>query len=239
MAELTYSPSFRRDRLIAAAAFLLLASLTWRYLLRLVAGITIDDLAPSTTDIGMMLMPGLRPWSNHEAVVALAMWVVMLTGLLARTAELIPRIREHAGFVTGMMGAWIGLALAAALLQAGIEHLITLTPVTAQVNMPLGVVVLIAAGIYQFLERPRPPLAPRAVGFVPGARHGLIAAGAYTPLLTIAFMCGLMNLTWLGIVAGVAVFEKALAGAKLVSRVIGITLILAGLGLLVLHFMMP
>lgn len=238
MAELTFSTALRRDRLIAAAAFLLLASLTWRYLLRLASAVTVDDLGLTTTDIGMMLMPGLRPWSNHEAVVAFAMWAVMLTGLLARTAELIPRTRDHIGFVAGMFGAWIGVALVAALAQAGIEHLVVLSPVTARMNTPLGGVVLIGAGLYQWIIKPRPPLAPRAVGFMPGARHGLIAATTYGALIAVAFVCGLMNITWLGIVAGLAVIEKAVAGA-FVSRLIGVTLILAGGGLIALSFLMP
>lgn len=239
MAELNFSTAFRRDRLIAAAAFLLLASLTWRYLLRLASAVTIDDLGLSATDIGMMLMPGLRPWSNHEAVVAFAMWAVMLTGLLARTAELVPRTRDHISFVAGMLAAWIGVALVVALAQAGVEHLIVFTPLTARMNTPLGGVILIGAGVYQWMIKPRPPLAPRAVGFMHGARHGLIAVSAYVALIVVAFLSGLMNLTWLGIVAGLAVIEKAVAGGAIVSRVIGVTLVLAGCGLIALTFLMP
>ena len=239
MAELNFSTALRRDRLIAAAAFLLLASLTWRYLLRLAAAVAIDDFSLTATDIGMMLMPGLRPWSNHEAVVAFAMWAVMLTGLLSRTAELVPRTRDHATFVAGMLAAWIGVALVVALAQACIEHLVVFTPLTARMNTPLGGVVLIGAGIYQWMIKPRPPLAPRAVGFTHGARHGLIAVTTYTALIGVAFLSGLMNLTWLGVVAALAVIEKAVAGGAIVSRVIGITLVIAGCGLIALTFLMP
>ncbi len=236
MAEMTLHVALRRDRLVAGAAFLLLASLTWRYLLGLAAGVSIDDLSLSSTDIGMMLMPALRPWSNHEVVVSVAMWAVMLTGLLACTAELIPRTREHAGFVAGMIGVWVAIAFGAALTQAAIEHLLVFAPQTSQVNTPLGGVVLLCAGIYQWIAKKRPAAAPRATGFAPGVRHGFKVAASYGALIAVAYICGLMNITWLGIIAGLAVIEKVVAGGALVSRLIGVTLMIAGCGLIGLNY---
>ncbi|OAP41472.1 metal-binding protein [Sinorhizobium glycinis] len=116
MTDTTLESLLRRDRAIVAAAIATLAAVAWIYILWLVAGMGMTDMAMpgSGTDGAMPMEPGMhmdmdmnmdmgggpgtdpldsllgispRPWGAVEAAFTLTMWVVMMVGMMLPSAS--------------------------------------------------------------------------------------------------------------------------------------------------------
>jgi len=66
-----------------------------------------------------------------------------------------------------------------------------------------------------------------------GLRYGLYCVGCCWALMGLMFFAGVMNLTWILIIAGYVAIEKLLPETKWLSRTAGILLCAAGLWLVV------
>ena len=169
MSEAVLELALRRDRARIVIAIVILTALAWAYLWQLA-----DDMAMGGMDMtgfrmvpsGMgMMMPAEAPWRPIEFAFVLAMWVVMMIGMMtpsiAPMVLLYARVGRQAAiqnkpfpatvwFLAGYFVAWIGFSLAATFLQWGLERAALLSPMMVGANKFVGGGVLVAAGLYQW-----------------------------------------------------------------------------------------
>ena len=219
-------------------------------------------------DMSDMMSPHFVPWSAVHLGFMLAMWVVMMVGMM--TPSVAPTILLYAAialqngaagdarrkfappvwFLSGYLLAWTAFAIVATLLQWLLEWRALVTPMMAVTPRVVGGVMLIAAGIYQWLPLKQTCLTAchspisfvqRHGGFQPGAfgslrlgfLHGLYCIGCCWTLMLLLFAFGVMNLMW---IAGLMVFvllEKILPWPRAISLTAGVVAVLAGVSLLI------
>ena len=241
-----------RDRTAAAIGLLAATGLAWAALLRM-------RWEMGSMDGPGMKMPGFRPWSPVEPLLLFFMWATMMAAMMLPSAaptillvaSVLRRRREHANpaaptavFVAGYLVAWTGFSLVAALSQWGLHQAALLSPAMASTSPVLGGILLLIAGIYQWLpvkaaclHHCRSPLAflqsewregsggALAMGF----RHGLYCLGCCWALMTLLFVAGVMNLLWVAVIAALVLVEKVIPAGPWLGRAAGLTL--AGWGL--------
>ena len=253
MSDAAVEAALRRDRWIVLAALLAISGLALGYTFWLATGF----------DMSSMMSPEFRPWSAGYFAFMLAMWVIMMIGMM--TPSVAPMVllyaavaRRDAGrhafapagwFLAGYLLAWTVFALAATLLQWLLEWGAVVAPMMAGTSRRLGGLMLIAAGLYQWLPLKQACLtscrAPLSFvqshgGFQPGARgalrlgllHGLDCIGCCWLLMLLLFAFGVMNLAWIAALMIVVLIEKLAPGARSLSRALGVAGIIAGAALL-------
>jgi predicted metal-binding membrane protein len=169
MPETALESVLRRDRIIVATALVALAALAWAYILWLAAdmsmgGMDMTGFRMIPAGMGMM-MPAQSPWRPMEFAFVLAMWTVMMVGMMAPSAAPMILIYARVGrqaqaegrplaatgwFVAGYFLAWTGFSLAATLIQWALDRAALLDAAMASASDRLGGIVLIAAGAYQW-----------------------------------------------------------------------------------------
>jgi predicted metal-binding membrane protein len=250
MDDTALAAALRRDRWIVGFALVAISGIALGYTCWLATGFDMSD----------MMSPEFRPWSAAYFSFMLAMWVVMMIGMM--TPSVAPMVllyaaiaRQNAGrrafapagwFLSGYLLSWSAFAAAATLLQWLLEWMAVVTPMMAGTSRVLGGLLLIAAGIYQWLpvkqaclSSCRAPLAfvQRHGGFEPGARgalrlgalHGFYCIGCCWVLMALLFAFGVMNLQWIAALMVLVLIEKLAPAAKLLSRVLGAVAVTAGL----------
>ncbi len=258
MEDTALAAALRRDRWIVVFALLVIAGLALGYTFWLATGF----------DMSGMMSPEYMPWSRGYFAFMLVMWVVMMIGMM--TPSVAPMIllytaiaRQNSArqdaphrvfappgwFLAGYLLAWAAFATVATLLQWLLEWQALVTPMMAGTSRVLGGIVLIAAGVYQWLPAKQACLAScraplsfvqRHGGFQPSARgslrlgvlHGLYCIGCCWVLMLLLFAFGVMNLTW---IAGLMLFvllEKVLPWPLVVARIVGVTVAAAGVALI-------
>jgi len=169
MSERTLEVALRRDRAIVLVAIVALTGLAWAYLAWLA-----DDMAMGGMDMtGFRMIPsgqGLmitasEPWRPMEFGYVLAMWVVMMIGMMtpsvAPTILIFARVGRHAmidgkpfapstWFAGGYLLAWTAFSLAATFAQWALERATLLTPMMESASGTIATAFLIVAGIYQW-----------------------------------------------------------------------------------------
>ncbi len=152
-------------------------------------------------------------------------------------------------FTGGYLAVWTAFSLGATLLQAALayERLLRM-PAMESASLVLTGVLFVVAGLYQWsplkhacLRKCRSPLrlfmfrwrSGVAGAFRMGAEHGLICVGCCWALMLLLFTAGVMNLTWVAVIAGFVLLEKLAPGGRLFGRLAGAALGLVGAGILV------
>jgi predicted metal-binding membrane protein len=186
----------RREQWLLLLCLLLLSGLAWLALLRLSEMMS----APGgMADAAMAGMP--MPWGLNEALLMLAMWLVMMVGMMLPSAipmllmyqlmlrQRLPTAQRHGAvalFCLAYVLVWGGFSLFATLLQWGLEQLLPLSPQLFNWPHPasggsatLAAALLLAAGAYQLvptksacLEHCRGPLQFLLAYWRPGWRGG-------------------------------------------------------------------
>jgi predicted metal-binding membrane protein len=207
---------------------------------------------------GLANMPMAGVWSISSLLLTFLMWSVMMVGMMLPSAapaillygSMVKKNRDHGSalpavwvFAAGYLAVWTGFSLAAALLQAALEASALLTPMMVSASAWLSGGLLMAAGLYQWLpvkdvclEKCRTPLQfflfrwrPGAAGaFRMGAEHGFFCLGCCWVLMLLLFAAGVMNLLWVALIAGFVFIEKLLPAGRLIGRLAGIGLAVAG-----------
>jgi predicted metal-binding membrane protein len=169
MAPSVLEAVLRRDRSIIIAALVLLTALAWIDLVWLA-----DDMRMGGMDMtgfrmipagqGLM-MPASEPWKPIEFGYVLAMWVVMMIGMMTPSVAPMILIYARVGrqavkdgkpfaattwFAGEYLLAWLAFSLMATSAQWMLERATLLTPMMGSANNLLGGIVLIAAGLYQW-----------------------------------------------------------------------------------------
>lgn len=199
----------RRDRVVIAVALIAVTALAWGYVIWLAADMDMraagmSDRRMIPAGIGLMA-PALAPWRPLEFVLVLAMWMVMMLGMMTPSAAPMILIYARVGrlsaargapfaatgwFAAGYLLVWSAFSLAATAAQWALQRAALLDS-----NMSAGAVpaagILIAAGAYQLtslkagcLRQCRAPFAfiQRQGGFRRDARGALqlgLKHGAY------------------------------------------------------------
>ncbi|MGH6770138.1 MAG: DUF2182 domain-containing protein [Xanthobacteraceae bacterium] len=176
--------------------------------------------------------------------------MVLLYARVGRQAALQGRPLAATGwFALGYFLSWSAFSVVAALAQWALERATLLTPMMASASARLGGVVLIVAGIYQWtpakdtcLRFCQAPLSfiQRHGGFRRtaagslglGMRHGFYCIGCCWALMALLFVGGVMNVLWIAALAIFVLAEKLIPLGRVVARVAGSALIVAGCWLL-------
>ena len=246
----------KRDRNVVAAALLALTALAWAYLVWLNARMS------GTTMPAMpaMTMGSPNPFVPTELGFAIVMWAVMMVGMMTPSAApmilLYARIgRDARGqgavfppsgwFAAGYLAVWTAFAIIAGVAQAGLAQAALITPMMALNNNVVGGVLLLIAGVWQWLPLKDACLAQcqapfaflqRAGGFrrdpagafEQGAKHGFYCVGCCWALMVLLFVGGVMNLLWVAALSIFVLLEKLVPAGKIITRTAGLVAITAG-----------
>jgi len=205
-------------------------------------------------DGGSMAGMGLRAWTPAHFALMLAMWVVMMAGMMLPSATpatlvytAVARKASREGtpvapvalFVAGYLLMWALFSLGATLAQWALERAALLSPMLVASSPGLGAALLVGAGVYQLtplkdacLEHCRSPVHFIAAHWRPGLggalrmglEHGAYCLGCCWVLMGLLFFGGVMNLVWIAAIALFVLLEKAARG----GRWAGLGMILAG-----------
>jgi len=264
MADSTLEAVLRRDRLIVASALGVIAALAWAYVLWLAADMDMDGMNMSglrMVPAGMgMMAPAAAPWSAVEFAFVFVMWAVMMVGMMAPSAApmilLYARVGRQgksagkpfaatAWFAAGYFLAWAGFSLAATLVQWMLEREALLDARMTSANILVGAVILIAAGIYQWLPIKNTCLAQcqtplrflmshggfrsNVLGCLHlGLLHGIYCVGCCWVLMALLFVVGVMNVLWIALLALLVLLEKLTPWGRWIARIVGAVCIAAG-----------
>jgi predicted metal-binding membrane protein len=241
----------RRDRTAAAIALLVLAGTAWASLLRMRA-----DMGPAGgAAMAMPGMAGMHGWSAIDLLQLFLMWATMMVAMMLPSAApmillvagIERRRREQASpaaptavFAAGYLVVWTAFSAAAALTQTALHQAALLSPAMASTSPMLGGLILVTAGVYQWLPIKsacltgcRSPLGfissewreGSAGALVMGLRHGLLCLGCCWALMLLLFVAGVMNLLWVAAIGALVLVEKVTRGGPAIGRLAGLALV--------------
>ncbi len=196
----------------------------------------------------------------------IATWTVMMVAMMvpslvpaARAFDAKARKAESSGgatvlYVVGYLLVWSTIGTVTFLVVQGLDG----WPVAGSTEaLRVGAVLLVVAGVYQLTppkqaclrhcRSPHAGVAPQVSAHVQrnlGAVHaglwqGLYCLGSSWPLMLVLLLVGMMDLVWMGIIAGAIVVEKAVPGGDTVSKVVGWGLAAGGVILLATPHTLP
>lgn len=239
-----------RERVIILLAVTVVTILSWLYLLQL--GRDMPSMAG-------MAMPMAPRWTPAAFALTLAMWVVMMVGMMLpsaapmlltfaalqrRKADTAERMVPTLLFGCGYLLVWSGFSLLATLLQWGLDRLALLSPMLTTTSALLGGAVFLLAGLYQLTPQKQACLrhcrSPFAFLFNSwrdgwsgalrmGLEHGAYCLGCCWLLMALLFVVGVMNLLWVAAITLFVFGEKLLRGGVWIARISGVAM--AGYGL--------
>lgn len=160
----------RRDRIIVAAALILLVTIAWGYLLWRVDAMSVGDmemlgLRMDGNPFGMAIIPSFRPWSAADLILMFVMWTIMMVGMMipsaapmilvyarvARQARMQGKpLASTAYFAGGYLLAWTAFSLVATICQWLLERASLLSPMMDSTSNIFGGIVLIVTGLFQW-----------------------------------------------------------------------------------------
>ena len=138
---------------------------------------------------------------------------------------------------------WLIFSLFATIAQWWLDQAALLSPMMVSNSVGLGAVLLIAAGIYQWLpikdkclHHCRSPVhfitthwRPGSIGaFKMGLSHGAFCLGCCWILMSLLFVGGVMNIFWIAVITLFVLLEKVLPFGDVGGRVMGMLMITAG-----------
>jgi predicted metal-binding membrane protein len=230
-----------RPVLISAVALAAAAALAWAWLLAW--EMPMGEPMPGMPE---MLMPP-EPWSAGYLLPAFAMWALMMVAMMLPSAAPMmllharidrgtpaQRARDQGLFALCYLLVWAAFSALAAVAQAALID----SGVLAAASLALGDRVLaagllLAAAAWQLtpakaacLEQCQSPIQfvlrywrPGAAGAVRlGLIHGLFCLGCCWGLMLLLFVGGVMNLSWVALLAAVVFAEKLAPPGWRISR---------------------
>jgi len=172
-------------------------------------------------------------------------WVSTFARLTARSGDGEPTALAVAAFPAGYFTIWLAYSAAAAAGQMALHQLGLLAD--DRVLAPLAGLVLILAGVSQFLPLKRACLAhcrnPLTYflarwrngpigGFRLGVTHGAYCLGCCWLVMLSGFAVGLMNLGWMAALTVVLCLEQVAPGGERIGQVAGIAMAAWGVALI-------
>jgi predicted metal-binding membrane protein len=251
----TMEAVLHRDRWLVIASLAAACLLCWAWLVPLAR----DMYGPMNGVAAWMATGTAEPKS---ALLLLAMWVVMMTGMMLPSAAptlllfaLVVRARDPAhmrsrlyALGAGYLAVWAAFSLAAALLQWLLNDLLLMSPMMQLRSPAASGAVVLAAGLYQLtpvkrtcLDSCRAPAAfiaryhrPGSSGaFRLGLIHGGYCLGCCWALMLLLFAAGVMNLVAIAAITVFVLLEKIAPFGVQGGRLSAVLLIVCGVLLLV------
>ncbi len=241
-----------RDFLVISGSLLAITFLSWAYLI----GMAREMTAPHPS---CCLLPAqIQHWNLSYFGMMFIMWSVMMVGMMVPSAA--PMILIYAGvarkakkdgnpvapvfaFTLGYILMWTVFSLAATAIQWQLDRWALLSPMMVSNSPRLGAVILIAAGIYQWLpiknnclKHCRSPFHFIANHWKPGflgalrmgIEHGVFCIGCCWVLMLLLFIGGVMNLLWIAAITIFVLLEKVLPLGEAGGKYSGALMILLG-----------
>jgi predicted metal-binding membrane protein len=234
-----------RDRVIILSGLGIVTLLAWVY------------LAGTARFMGGVSSSG-STWTATHFVAMLAMWVIMMVGMMVPSA--IPMVLIHAAishkgaragetmaptglFVTGYVLIWSLFGVGATVAQWGLDRASLLSPMMMTKSPIAGGILLLAAGLYQLtpvknvcLRHCQSPVHFIANSWQPGffgavrmgLTHGAYCLGCCWILMSLLFFGGVMSIWWIGGITLFVLLEKVVPFGRLGGRILG--LLVAGWG---------
>jgi len=206
-----------------------------------------------------MNMAPVSQWSYFDNVMLFIMWAIMMAGMMLPSAIpvvlLIEKINQKRQarnteyvhtlyFILGYLITWSLYSLVISLLQWWLHHLSILTPMMIIGQKWFACLLLIIAGIYQWL-----PLKQRCLNLCRsplnfimtqwqegtinaikiGFKHGQYCIGCCWLLMALLFVFGVMDLKWILALTMIVIIEKIAPLGDKFSKVLGIALAALGL----------
>jgi predicted metal-binding membrane protein len=254
IAESATEGLLKREPLVTLGGVGAITIAAWAWLVTLAAD-------PISIDGSMSMTAELRPWTAAEAGSMFVMWAVMMVAMMTPSAApvvlLYARIaRRHHGrqafapagvFYLGYLALWLAFSLLMTVLQWGLEQAALMSPLMAGTSSLLGGLILIAAGVYQWLplknaclNHCRSPVQFLSTHWRPGTQgafrmgveHGAYCLGCCWALMLLLFVGGVMNLLWVAAIAIFVLVEKAAPFGRAAGRVASILLIAGGVAMI-------
>ncbi|MDP5335781.1 MAG: DUF2182 domain-containing protein [Paracoccaceae bacterium] len=177
------------------------------------------------------------------------MWALMAAAMMAPTA--LPAFATYddlgrstqtrfGALVAGYMIVWLGFSVLAGGLQMGLYGLGLVSAFGDSLSVWLSAGLLLVAGLYQFspvkeacLSKCRAPLTFFMAHWDEGPlrnglRLGLVCLGCCWALMLLAFVGGVMNIAFMGLATLIMVIEKLPQFGRVLTRPLGVVLIIAG-----------
>jgi predicted metal-binding membrane protein len=241
---------------VGLAAMVVLA---WAYLVRAAAGM--QAMATDAQMHAAMGMADMQAWGLADWFGLFMMWAIMMVAMMLPSAAPVillvlgmyrrrvePQARvAAAAFVAGYLVAWTAFSLAASAAQVALHRATLLAPDMRLSSSMLSGVILIVAGVYQWLPVKNTCLShcQSPLGFLSqywregtlgglllGLRHGMFCVGCCWLLMTLLFVVGVMNLLWVAVLAAFVFIEKLLRRGAVAARVAGVAVAAWGIFLL-------
>src|SRR5262245_48260480 len=157
----------RRDRLFMIVGLGATTLLAWTYLLR--ASADMGAMAAEARMHGAMGMADMRAWGLSDWLGLFVMWAVMMVAMMLPSAAPVMVLvlgvyrrrataQAHlsaAAFVAGYLLAWAGFSVAASAAQVALHRGALLAPEMRLSSAAASGVILMTAGIYQWLPLKR------------------------------------------------------------------------------------
>lgn len=220
-----------RERWLIGGALLLIIALCWAWLIPMGR-----DMYGSMDGAAAWMMT--RNWDLPHSALLLAMWVVMMVGMMLPSAA--PILFLYAGvirkspnagsvsssvysFGSGYLLVWAAFSLLATALQLLLSKWLLLNSMMEARSRIFAAALLLVAGAYQFtpykrtcLQSCRAPVVFLTQHWKPGLRgafqlgwqHGLYCLGCCWALMLLLFVGGVMNLWWVGAITVFVLLEK-------------------------------
>jgi len=209
-------------------------------------------------DMTMNMAP-VASWSSVDIALLVMMWAIMMAGMMLPSAlpvimlvENINKKRQSNGlsytptlfFILAYLLTWCFYSVIISALQYTLHHIELLNNMMISNNNIFSASLLIIAGCYQFssfkqhcLHFCRSPLSLIASEWREGAlgalslgiKHGSYCLGCCWFLMALLFVAGVMNLTWILILTLVVLVEKLAPNGELLSKILGLALIVYGI----------
>lgn len=234
----------KHDRWVVGAGLLTLTFLSWWYLVAMAGDMR-----------GMALFHPEPVRAGAGIVWLFWMWAVMMVAMMTPSAAPMvltfaaiqnKKAVSHSTasatflFVCGYLAVWAVFSLGAAALQWGLHQAAWISPMMSSQSRSLSAVLLVLAGVYQWLsfkevclQHCRSPLDFFLLkwktglygAFAMGWHHGLYCVGCCWLIMLLLFVNGVMNLLWVGVLAGFVLIEKVVPFSRVWSRLAGVLLV--------------
>lgn len=213
--------------------------------------------------MSMNMTPAAK-WQPVDILMLFIMWSIMMAAMMLPAAAPVillidklnrQRLKRNSPytqtlyFTFGYLLVWAFYSLLITLAQWWLHYMTLLSPMMVSNNLLFSALLLVIAGLYQWTELKqsclrlcRSPMSLLSSHWQEGIQgaiklgliHGQYCLGCCWCLMALLFVTGVMNLKWIAILTLVVVIEKLLPKGELVSKLLGILLILFGVKLLIM-----
>jgi predicted metal-binding membrane protein len=242
----------RRDRIVVLSGLALITALSWAYVASLASDMRNVEMAWE------MSMPQVQAWDGANLALTFVMWAVMMVAMMTPSAapmilmfagvnrrrreQQVPYVPTTV-FLAGYLVVWAAFSVLATAAQWGLHALSLLSPMMVSTSPLLGGILLLIAGIYQWtpfkhacLSKCRSPLGfvlnewreGRWGALLMGLKHGGYCTGCCWSVMALLFVAGVMNLLWVGTIAGFVLLEKVFPAGHRIGQAAGVLMVAGG-----------